>query len=272
MSNPDRKFIEKKFMTKSQNMDESNKIWDKRAEEFYEMTKTDQEDEIITYFKRKASISGMSILDIGCGSGRFLSILLSEGAKVEGLEPSVEMVKFAKKHLNESGYEDINIPIYNQPFQDFQSTKIYDYIFSSNTPIPFSYENYEKILQIAKKGIIISSWLYREDSIFSDVSKSLGKKVEIGGNNSLYYLANLLNLDGYFPSIETFTTTSQSKVLIKNLINRYSHWLYGPNYSEEEYNQVKDQLLKRANDRGEILQKRVSVKGILFCSLENKRT
>lgn len=270
MSNSDREFIEKKLITVSQNMDESNKIWDKRAEEFYAMSKIDQEDEIITYFKSKASISEMSILDIGCGSGRFLSTLLSEGAKAEGLEPSVEMVKFAKKHLNESGYEDFNIPIYNQSFQDFQSTKIYDYIFSSNTPIPFSYENYERILKIAKKGVIISSWLYREDSIFLEVSKSLGKKGEIGGNNRLYYLANLLNLDGYFPSIETFTAKSQSYILLKNIINRYSHWLFGPNYSEEEYNQVKDELLKRANDNGEILQKRVSVKGVLFCSLENK--
>ncbi|OBX19020.1 methyltransferase family protein [Gelidibacter algens] len=60
------------------------------------------------------SVKNKSILDAGCGPGKYAEILLSQDAQVTGFDLSSEMIKFAKKRNTNQGtffVHDLNEPL-----------------------------------------------------------------------------------------------------------------------------------------------------------------
>jgi len=50
-------------------------------------------------------VKGKKILDVGCGTGRFTNILTRMGAKVTAIDPSPEMISYAKRQFKECRFE-----------------------------------------------------------------------------------------------------------------------------------------------------------------------
>ena len=247
-----------------QDIDKSNQMWNKRAKELSLLAERDDADGYIEFFKQHADLNGATVIDLGCGAGRYLKLLMDEGALVEGLEPSEEMIKYAKKHIKDSGYNEEDVNIYNVAFQDFEPEKQYDYVFISNSPIVGYYESYEKILKLAKKGIFIGEWIERKDLFFEKLVRSMGKEVKRQLMFDIYYYFNLFAADGYLPNFKSSIKISKEELKVEKCIQRYTSWIYGEGYTDNDMKLVMDEILKYKSDKEELIAEFHGIRGMIY--------
>lgn len=257
----------RKLSKPRQDMEKSNAMWNKRAREFRKISSNAGGDQVFDLFRAKAELKGRSVIDVGCGAGRYLKKLLDEGALAEGLEPSVEMGREARDFISQSGYDGAAVTIYNVAFQDFAPEKKYDYVFISNSPVISYYENYPRIINLARKGIFISSWLRIEDLFLEKVAAGLGRTPHTHGGCDIVYFLNLLLADGYYPDFWTSVKRREERVDPENFYLRYTSWLYGPEYGEKELDRVKKEIDKYLGDDKKVAVSSTNVMGVLYLDL-----
>ena len=251
-----------------QDIGKSNQMWNKRAKELSLLAERDDTDGYIEFFKQHVDLNGATVIDLGCGAGRYLKLLMDEGALVEGLEPSEEMIKYAKKHIKDSGYNEEDVNIYNVAFQDFEPEKQYDYVFISNSPIVGYYESYEKILKLAKKGIFIGEWIERKDLFFEKLVRSMGKEVKRQLMFDIYYYFNLFAADGYLPNFKSSIKISKEELKVEKCIQRYTSWIYGEGYTDNDMKLVMDEILKYKSDKEELIVEFHGIRGMIYVDKE----
>lgn len=251
-----------------QDIGKSNQMWNKRAKELSLLAERDDADGYIEFFKQHVDLNGTTVIDLGCGAGRYLKLLMDEGALVEGLEPSKEMIKYAKKHIKDSGYNEEDVNIYNVAFQDFEPKKQYDYVFISNSPIVGYYESYEKILKLAKKGIFIGEWIERKDLFFEKLVRSMGKEVKRQLMFDIYYYFNLFAADGYLPNFKSSIKISKEELKAEKCIQRYTSWIYGEGYTDNDMKLVMDEILKYKSDKEELIAEFHGIRGMIYVDKE----
>ena len=251
-----------------QDIGKSNQMWNKRAKELSLLAERDDADGYIEFFKQHVDLNGTTVIDLGCGAGRYLKLLMDEGALVEGLEPSKEMIKYAKKHIKDSGYNEEDVNIYNVAFQDFEPKKQYDYVFISNSPIVGYYESYEKILKLAKKGIFIGEWIERKDLFFEKLVRSMGKEVKRQLMFDIYYYFNLFAADGYLPNFKSSIKISKEELKAEKCIQRYTSWIYGEGYTDNDMKLVMDEILKYKSDKEELIAEIHGIRGMIYVDKE----
>ena len=251
-----------------QDIGKSNQMWNKRAKELSLLAERDDADGYIEFFKQHVDLNGTTVIDLGCGAGRYLKLLMDEGALVEGLEPSKEMIKYAKKHIKDSGYNEEDVNIYNVAFQDFEPEKQYDYVFISNSPIVGYYESYEKILKLAKKGIFIGEWIERKDLFFEKLVRAMGKDVKRQLMFDIYYYFNLFAADGYLPNFKSSIKISKEELKVEKCIQRYTCWIYGGGYTDNDMKLVMDEILKYKSDKEELIAEFHGIRGMIYVDKE----
>lgn len=256
-----REFCYEKLNKDPQDLMKSNRMWDKRAKEFSKSSKKNEVN-YVDYLKHFVDLKGASVLDVGCGTSDYLKILLDESAVAEGLEPSKEMRKIGLNYLKDNGYP--NVTIYHSSLQDFEVSKKYEYVFIANSPVISYYENYEKILSLAEKGILIGSWLDSSDSLLDEIAGRLHIVPKKHGGKDILYFFNLLLEDGYKANFQTVTRQSSVMENALNSLERYTSWFYGPDYNHDDLNRVKDIIMELSNEKGEVLIHKEATNAIVF--------
>lgn len=252
----------------SQDIEKSNEMWDKRAKEFNTMTDSKKRPSYFDIFSSYAQIKSSEILDISSGAGRYMKMFLEAGAKAYGVEPSKKMAELSLKNLDKLGISKDNYHVFNQPLQDFQVERQYDYIFISNSPVIEYYENYEKIMKLAKKGIFIGSWVDRSDSLYESLAKKLNLYEKRSASYDLVYIFNLMVADGYMPEYRIIKREYNHNDKLENFIQRYTSWLYGSSYTADDVERVKENLKEFENPDGSYPRVNKDVRGVLYLDLE----
>ena len=197
-----------------------------------------------------------------------MKLFLQEGARVDGIEPSKNMAELSLQNLASLNIDKENYYVFNQSLQDFEVEKQYDYIFISNSPVIDYYENYEKIMKLARKGIFIGSWVDRSDSLYESLAKELGLYKKRGASYDLVYIFNLMQADGYMPEYRLIKREYEHLDDIGNFIQRYTSWLYGSDYTKEDVELVRKTLKKFENEDGKYPRVNKDVRGVLYLDLE----
>ena len=117
---------------------------------------------LIKYYKIKNNdkpLSGLKILDIGCGGGLLSEPMARLGAKVTGIDPSLRNIKVAKHHSKKN---KLNIKYYNFSPEKFNSNNKFDVIL--NMEIVEHVENVDVFIKqsakfLKKKGIMFIATL-----------------------------------------------------------------------------------------------------------------
>lgn len=257
-----------------QDIEGSNMMWDKRAHEFRKLAYGPSKESYMDFLLENADIKGKTVLDIGSGAGRYMKKLLDQGAIVTGIEPSNGMVLECKDYLLECGYKADSYKLYHMAFQDFVEDEKFDYVFVSNSPIIGYYENYQKILKLAKEGVFVASWLKRKDGLLARMAKILGVEETIEKReekeSSLLLFTNLLFADGYFPSFATIVDSNPIKVKPEDGANRYSDWLFGARYNSEEKAKVEKTLNSLKGQDGLVRDTAMGARGMMFVDLKKR--
>lgn len=102
------------------------KSYKKLCTEFYDLDKPSAPQDALLFIKKYlASIDG-PVLEPMSGSGRFLIPLFQMGVKIEGLDPSRDMLKACRNHCQR---ENINPILYEGYLQSMNLSKSYELIF-----------------------------------------------------------------------------------------------------------------------------------------------
>lgn len=248
----------------AQDMVQSNEMWNRRVKEF-RLGTAGASDGCLAFLSSHAELKGRTVLDVGCGSGRYLKQLLDAGALAEGLEPSTEMVKEAKDFTARPN--GAPVVIHNAAFQDFESAEGYDYLFIAHSPVISYYENYPKILRLARRGLFVVSWLKNEDRFLEDVAKMISREPHTHGGYDSLFLMNLLMADGYFPDFRTDVVHRSGRTSPETLYLRYTSWLFGQSFTEQDLKIVKAAVDSFADGDGTVPVARTQVQSMMYCDL-----
>ena len=121
---------------------------------------------------------GISILDIGCGTGCVAIPLALKGAKVKAIDVSVNMLDILQSDAEETGVKN-NIVTFKSDWSAFDDSDKYDMVVASMTPAISSFENIEKMINATKNiGIYVGWGKYRNNGYINSLVKAHGVEPE----------------------------------------------------------------------------------------------
>jgi SAM-dependent methyltransferase len=139
-------------------MDETLNYYNKNAEKFINGTVAVDFEETQNKFLEKLP-KGAYILDFGCGSGRDTKYFLEHGYKVDAIDGSDELVKYASKYTG--------IKVKKMIFQELDAISCYDGIWACSSILHLpKLELKDVFIKMSRalkdKGVIYTSFKYSE--------------------------------------------------------------------------------------------------------------
>lgn len=120
-----------------------------------------------------------TILDIGCGTGLYSSLLAKEGAKrVLGVDISIGMISKLRDYIKE--FDIKNIDTRELDFREFESEEKFDIVFSAMTPAISSRDDLLAMMRLSSDiAIYIGFAGKRESPLMDKILENFGLKYEI---------------------------------------------------------------------------------------------
>lgn len=195
-------------------------FWDNRADEFNKLVCQGSPDErirkIVEFLSHNSLLTkNSSVLDIGCGPGRFAVEFAKKSTQVTGIDISDKMLDYAKKNaeaenLTNIFFENLNWDEVN--LEEYGWGKKYDLVTAINSPGIHDQSTLEKMINASKGYCFLSNFVDRSDSIQDFIRTNVLKLEEKRFyHNVVYSIFNILWLTGYYPMI-TYVDTDREHV------------------------------------------------------------
>ncbi len=182
----------------------------------------------VEYLQKRGVLSKeSSVIDIGCGPGRFVSEFAKLCDYVVATDISSEMLALAAEHAKEQQQSNVDCIEC-----DFQTTSIadqgwqkrFDLVFTSITPAISTMDCLEKMLQMSRGWIFNSSFLYQYDSIETEIASQIFSESvppQRAHSHWFYALLNIVWLKGYYPILDYFDHKRIEKMEGNELLINY---------------------------------------------------
>ena len=124
-------------------------------------------------------LNGNFILDVGCGAGQFSDYFAKLGFQVKGIDFSNGLLSIARKNYP-------NIEFENADISEFETTILYDGIFTKDVLFHLPDEDIVKTLKMFKKALKQNGKI----CIIMDMPKVAGEQIfveELNENYKIYY-------------------------------------------------------------------------------------
>lgn len=148
---------------KKENIDQKKK-WDKRADSYPRFSEKSSgiEDKVINITESAGVFfTGKTVLDIGCGTGRFTIRIAKKAAHVTGMDISGEMLNIL---LEDSLAEGLtNISTVCADWKDIRPEKT-DIVMATLTPALRTEEDFQRMIDTAEEHVIYLGWVERRES------------------------------------------------------------------------------------------------------------
>lgn len=107
------------------------------------------------YFQSRYIASGSSILDLGCGPGNNVKLLLQNDPdlRITGVDLSGEMIKLAKRNAPLASFQQVDLA-------EYQVTKMYDIVIASFCIVHLASEITKRLLQVIGAALRPGGHLY----------------------------------------------------------------------------------------------------------------
>lgn len=194
---------------KEENLAESRKFWDLRADEFNDITLRDEitkeSMDCINFLLSKGALGEKDkVLDIGCGAGKYSLAFAERTGYVTGIDISPRMVEFSRKNFAAKGLRNGEFHAISWQELDIKTRgweKEFDLVFASMSPAVNSYETLMKMNSVSKKHCFLSGFVYREDDIKNYLLYELGGSMDRHPPSTVYFAFNILWQLGIYPEL-----------------------------------------------------------------------
>jgi SAM-dependent methyltransferase len=188
--------------------DEIQNYWNQRASEFNshsnDPSRGNDTFELIKFLESKGFVNkNSSILDVGCGAGRYSNEFAKSAANVTGTDISPEMLRYAKRNAEIQKLDNVRYilsPWQNLDIDKLSWNKKFDLVFASMTPAVNSADALSKIISASKKYCFMSGFVFRKSSLQDKISNALNVEKK-RNSNSIYCAFNILWNMKIYPEI-----------------------------------------------------------------------
>lgn len=188
-----------------QDLLETQKIWDIRAKEYNENHQQEKSNLIELLISKGAINKEYDVLDVGCGTGKYLLELAKISNSVTGIDISHNMISYAKKNAESMKLSNVNFHV--TPWHDLDVNQLdwkkkFDLVFSNMSPAITGKEALTKMIETSKKYCFMSGFVYRKDKIKDELFKRImGEKYNKRVEKNIYCAFNILWNMGIYPEI-----------------------------------------------------------------------
>lgn len=193
----------------------SRASWDNRAEEFNRHDQDERRDKIIDLLLEKGMLQENStVLDIGCGPGKFVLEFAARAKTVVGVDISPKMLQYAAENVSALSLTNTELKELDWEKADLSALhwqKKFSLVTGIMSPAFYTRRSLEKMLEASKEYCLICHFVKRNDSIGDALKKEvLGRNtVDEFGNKALYCSLNILWLYQLFPEVVYFHTDKE---------------------------------------------------------------
>jgi SAM-dependent methyltransferase len=227
----------------------ANSFWDNRASEFNKVVCQGRPDErikkIIKFLLHNSLLTEQSsVLDIGCGPGRFAVEFAKQAADVTGLDISDKMLDFAVQNAEAENLTNVSfrkLDWHEVNLEEHNWTKRFNLVTAINSPGIYDQITLEKMCAASKGDCFLSNIVDRSDSVQDIIRTEILKLKGVRFyTNAIYCIFNILWLMGYYPSI-TYVNTDREHIRTTEEACLY----YGTLFETEHYSELEKNDLIR---------------------------
>lgn len=243
----------KKIEEKESDLDELRERWNRRAAGFPALPEEKQINSF-AFVEQFMSLENIRLLDVGCGSGRYLLLALEAGVeKAVGVEIADKMLEKAENSLKAASWPSENYELVRSSWEEIDLKKRgwvrqFDLVMALKTPALNSVANIRKMLTASRRAFFFSNHLQRIEPLFQNLYAKVHGYEKAFGNEHAHVLAELLEAWGYKPMTHTFEISDVRSEPIADLLIRYGDWIFTdfPNNDEKEW--LRQELIKLSLD------------------------
>jgi len=239
-------------------------FWDNRADEFNKLVSQGNSDErikkIVEFLLHNNLLTkDSSVLDIGCGPGRFAVEFAKQSTDVTGLDISDKMLDYAVKNaevedLTNVSFKNLNWDEVN--LDEYGWRKKYDLVTAINSPGIHDQITLEKMIDASKGYCFLSNFVDRTDSVQDIIRTEVLQLNEVRFySNTVYSIFNILWLSGYYPSIAYIDTDREHARTVEEASIYYGTLFETENNSGDEKNDLIRSYLEKISVNGFVREK-----------------
>ncbi|MFZ3102183.1 MAG: class I SAM-dependent methyltransferase [Desulfitobacteriaceae bacterium] len=239
-------------------------FWNNRAAEFNKLVCQGSSDErikkIVGFLSHNSLLTKNStVLDIGCGPGRFAVEFAKKSTDVTGLDISDNMLDYAVKNAEAASLTNVSFKNLNWDevnLEDYGWRKRFDLVTAINSPGIHDQSTLEKMIAASKGYCFLSNFVDRVDSV-QDIIRTEILKLKEGKfySNTVYSILNILWLTGYYPSIAYVDTDLDHVRTVEEACVYYGTLFAAENNSGDEKNRLIRSYLEGISINGFVTEK-----------------
>lgn len=263
--------IRTRWISECKDIEAATEMWDSMAGQYKEFDIPGKESLLIKLIERENMIDpDSSILDIGCGTGKYSAALSEKASTIKGIDLSPKMIAYGRENIEKLKIKNVNlicsdwsqIDILENGFENS-----FDLVFAHMTPAIADAITFEKMIKCSKNHGIMFKPTRRTDEISDEIMKMVGIDRHIlGRDESILYAFSMLWLMGYQPKIEYEEQEWNMKKLLVDACSMYMNRVKTyKKINKEEEEKIKQFLKSKLKD-GFIEEKVKTTISILYWS------
>ena len=239
-------------------------FWNNRADEFNNSLSQGGSNERISKIIDFLSANNLltdksSILDIGCGPGRFAVEFAKKSSEVIGLDISEKMLNHAAnnakaENLSNLSFENLNWDEVN--LEEYDWKKRFDLVTAINSPGIHDPRTLAKMIDASKGYCFMSNFVDRSDSVQDIIRTQVLELAEKKPYSKVIYsIFNILWLNGYYPNITYVDTNREHVRTVEEACIYYSTLFETDNKSDVEKEYLIRNYLEEISVNGFVMEK-----------------
>ncbi len=231
------KLWREKWGSANKNGNDAEAYWNGRADRFsavaYQNDGAQRVTKLMDLFRHKGILNeNASVLDIGCGPGKFAVEMAGICKEVIGIDISERMLAHAENAGQERKLDNLRFQKLDWKevsLADFDWEKRFDLVFASMCPAINSQRALEKMIHASRGYCFMSHFAYRHESIRDRLAEQLLPEWNLHQQgNGIYCCFNILWLGDYYPEVTYMDSQWEHEFSYEEAVDYYSTALARP--------------------------------------------
>lgn len=229
--------------------------WNRRAATFPKELGADGK-ELLDFLETELGLQHQTLLDVGCGTGRYMAEFLRRGGRhAIGVKISENMIEEGERMFSAQGFPESSYRFICAPWEDvdIQAEELeasLDLVLAVNTPALDTVEGIEKMVACARWAVCLVSFIDRTDLFYQEIHRlyyGTEKSFKTSKVEDMRAFFDEQNLRYRFDILERVRPGIER---IDSILPRYAHWLFGDGGTAKEQQEL-CRILKEKSEDGE---------------------
>lgn len=240
-------------MEQNQRLASIREQWNRRAATFPTTLRQEGLD-LMDFLEGVVRFDGAKMLDVGCGTGRYLAEFLRRGGgHATGLEIAENMIAEGERLFREEGFKPEQYRFIHQPWEEMNLKSAgligaFDLVLAVNTPAIGSEESLQKMVDATRNTLAIMAFIDRKDLFFNEIYKAYHGEEKNFKSQCPDCLKDFFAKRGLTARYEELEVIRPGKDTVDGVLNRYADWLYGRENTAEQRAELRDILVRESED------------------------